>query len=81
MQTQKLEQNQALKARLRLQSVQKLMFKTLIYPSQQTEVMVLEVVEEVKHNSRHLFQVISHPRQDYTQGIPLREIAYCSNKT
>ena len=70
-----------MKARLRLQSVQKLMFKTLIYPLPQTEVMVLEVVEEAKHNSRLLFQVISLLKQDYTQGIPLREIVYCSNKT
>ena len=64
MQTQKREQKQALKARLRLQYVQKLMFKTLIYPLPQTEVMVLEVVEEAKHNLRRLFQVISLHKQD-----------------
>ena len=57
MPIQKREQTEALKVRLRLQSVQKLT-KMLIYPLLQTEVMLLEAVEGAKPNLRHHFQEI-----------------------
>ena len=57
------------------------MFKTLIYPLPQIEVMALEAVEEAKLNSKHLFQEISLPKQESILDTPHREIAYCSNKT